>query len=156
MAAISFKSVGETQDSEKFKSSRTFELPYGIKTPVRKGEGVLFEMSVDMRDQIHDNLKNLILTNAGERLGNYAFGANLQPILTEKLSKESFDEMAMKKISASVKMFMPYIELNDFESRLGQIDEVTGAAPTFITITYNVVSIGISNKKIGIELQPIC
>ena len=156
MSAISFKSVGETQDSEKFKSSRTFELPYGIKTPIRKGDGVLFEMSVDMRDQIHDNLKNLILTNAGERIGNYAFGANIQPMLSEKLSKESFDDMAMKRIAAAVSTFMPYIELGDFESKIGKPDETVGAAPTFVTITYHVKSIGISNKKIGIELQPIC
>jgi phage baseplate assembly protein W len=155
MSAISFKSVGETQDSEKFKSSRTFELPFGIKTPIRRGDGVLFEMSTDMRDQVHDNLKNLILTNAGERLGNYNFGADLQEILSEKLSKENFDDVAMKKIANSVKAFMPYIELVNFESDIGKIDEVTGVAATIITITYNVVSVGISNKKIGIELQPI-
>jgi phage baseplate assembly protein W len=156
MSAISFKSVGETEESEKFKSSRTFELPYGIKTPIRKGNGTLFEMSMDMRDQIHDNLKNLILTNSGERLGNYNFGANLQPVLAEKLSKESFDETVMKRISASVGTFMPYIILKDFESKIGKVDEITGTAATFIVITYDVTSIGISNKKIGIELQPIC
>ena len=155
MSAISFKSVGETQDSEKFKSSRTFELPYGIKTPIRKGDGVLFEMSTDMRGQLHDNLKNLILTNAGERLGNYNFGANIRPILTEKLSKEDFDEIAMKRISTAVKAFMPYIELGNFESEIGKMDPVTGVAATIITITYSVPNIGLSNKKIGIELQPI-
>ena len=155
MSAISFKSVGETQDSEKFKSSRTLELPYGIKTPIRKGDGVLFEMSTDMRGQIHDNLKNIILTNLGERLGNYNFGANLRPLLSEKLSKEDFDESAMNRIATTVKLFMPYIELVNFESTIGKIDEITGVAATLITITYNVTSVGISNKKIEVELQPI-
>jgi len=155
MSAISFKSVGETQDSEKFKSSRTFELPYGIKTPVRKGDGELFEMSTDMRGQIHDNLKNLIFTNLGERLGNYNFGANIRPLLSEKLSQEDFDEAAMKRIATSVKNFMPYIELGDFESRVGKIDEVTGVAATLILITYSVPTAAVSNKKLEVELQPI-
>ena len=52
----------------------------------------VFKMHFNSIDQVHDNLRNLILTNNGDRLGRYNFGANLQPILTEKLSKESFDE----------------------------------------------------------------
>lgn len=155
MAVISFKSVGETETSEKFKTSRTFDLPYGIKTPLQRGLGELFLMTTDMREQVSDNLKNLILTNAGERLGNYSFGADLRSLLTENLAKDDFDLQAMTKIKNSVKFFMPYVELNDFESRKGTIDPVTGSAGTIISISYNVNSIAMSNKKIIITMLPI-
>jgi phage baseplate assembly protein W len=155
MAAISFKGVGETEDSETFKSSRTFDLPYGIKTPLEKGVGELFEMTTDMREQIADNLKNLILTNAGDRLGNYSFGANLRSILSENLAKEDFDHQAMIKIKNAVTAYMPYISLSEFEAKKGKIDPITGSASTLISLTYNVNSLGISNKKIIITIQPI-
>ena len=155
MAAISFKSVGDTSSSEKFKSSATLSLPYGVKTPLRKGAGELFEMSVDMRDQVHDNLKNLILTNAGERLGKHSFGANLRPLMSEKLAKDDFDAQAMSNIKNSVKSFMPYIELKDFESRNGPIDPVIGSAQIDVYITYSVDSIGLSNKQIIVSILPV-
>ncbi len=155
MAAISFKSVGETEDSEKFKTSRTFDSPYGIKTPLQRGIGELFLMSTDMRIQISDNLKNLILTNAGERLGNYSFGADLRSLLSENLAKDDFDLQAMTKIKNSVKYFMPYVELNDFESKKGTIDPIIGSAGTIISITYSVNSVALSNRKIVITLLPI-
>jgi len=155
MAAISFKSVGETLDSEKFKSSKTYDEPYGIKTPLQRGIGELFLMSTDMREQVSDNLKNLILTNAGERLGNYSFGADLRPLLSENLAKDDFDLQAMTKIKNSVKYFMPYVELNNFESKKGTIDPIIGSAETIISISYSVNSIALSNRKIVIILLPI-
>lgn len=155
MAVISFKSVGDTQDSEKFKSSRALDLPYGIKTPLSRGRGVIFKMTTDMRDQVHDNLKNLILTNSGERLGNFTIGANINSLLTENLASDSFDLRAMTKIKNSVKLYMPYVELKDFESKKGDIDPLTGTASVIIIITYNVNSIAISNKRLAVTILPV-
>ena len=55
MAAISFKSVGETEDSEKFKTSRTFDSPYGIKTPLQRGivkTGLFIELPIGVEAQV--------------------------------------------------------------------------------------------------------
>ena len=113
---------------------------------------------IDLRKELNipHTLKELIEDNSRlEEMSKMALkdpstGGN--PI---KLSQEDFDEAAMKRIATSVKNFMPYIELGDFESRVGKIDEVTGVAATLILITYSVPTAAVSNKKLEVELQPI-
>lgn len=155
MASYNFKNVGIERNSDELKTSRTFESPYGIKTPLRKGEGMLFEMSSDFIKQINDNLSNLIKTNYGERLGAYSIGANIRPLLTEKLSEDDFAEAVMTRIKTSVSKSMPYIELSDFEYKMGRIDEITGAAPALLTLTYSIRSVNIINKKLSVIVQPV-
>ena len=88
--AISFKDVGVKgfRQEEVLSRNRTV-VPIGIKTPVEPdpADQGLFLMHTDIKAQIADNLRNLILTNWGERLGNYFFGANLRPILVDFSSK---------------------------------------------------------------------
>lgn len=155
MASYSFKNVGIEKDSDELKSSRTLESPYGIKTPLRPGVGMLFEMSDDFRKQINDNLTNLIKTNHGERLGAYTTGANIRPLLTEKLSEDDFAEVVMSRIKTAVSRSMPYIELSDFEYKMGKIDEITGAASALLTLTYSIRSLNVINKKLSVIVQPV-
>lgn len=155
MASYNFKNVGIERNSNELKTSRTFESHYGIKTPLSPGEGMLFEMSNDFRKQISDNLANLIKTNNGERLGSYNIGANIRPLLTEKLAEEDFAEVVMTRIKTAVSSSMPYIELSDFEYNMGKIDKITGAASVLLTLTYSIRSVNIINKKLSVIVQPV-
>jgi len=155
MASYNFKNVGIERNSSELKTSRTFESSYGIKTPLSKGEGMLFEMSSDFRKQINDNLSNLIKTNSGERLGSYTIGANIRPLLTEKLSEDDFAEAVMTRIKSAVSKSMAYVELSDFEYTMGKIDDTTGAASALLTLTYSIRSINIINKKLSVIVQPV-
>jgi hypothetical protein len=155
MAVYDFKNVGIERNSDELKTSRTFESPYGIKTPLRKGAGMLFEMSNDFKNQINDNLANLIKTNHGERLGAYSIGANIRPLLTEKLSEDDFAEVVMIRIKSAVSNSMPYIELSDFEYKMGKIDEVTGSASALLTLTYSISSVNLIDKKLSVIVQPV-
>ena len=155
MASYNFKNVGTKTSSDELKTSRTLESPYGIKTPLRSGDGMLFEMTNDFRRQIDDNLTNLIKTNNGERLGAYNVGANIRPLLTEKLSEDAFAEVVMTRIKAAVSKSMPYVELSDFEYAMGKIDEVTGAAPALLTLIYSIRSVNIIDKKLSVIVQPV-
>ena len=116
---------------------------------------MLFEMSNDFRKQINDNLSNLIKTNHGERLGAYTVGANIRPLLTEKLSEDDFAEVVMARIKTAVSRSMPYIELSDFEYKMGKIDEITGAASALLTLTYSIRSLNVINKKLSVVVQPV-
>jgi phage baseplate assembly protein W len=155
VASYNFKNVGIERNSNELKTSRTFESHYGIKTPLTKGEGMLFEMSSDFRKQINDNLANLIKTNNGERLGSYNIGANIRPLLTENLAEDDFAEVVMTRIKTAVSSSMPYVELSDFEYNMGKIDIITGAAPVLITLTYSIRSVNIINKKLSVIVQPV-
>lgn len=139
--------------------------PVGIKTPLQKGTGRdgIFQMTYNPGSQLEDNLKNLILTNHGERLGNFTYGANLKPLTLEISSQEDFEQKAMESIFAAVRSFMPYVELNTFstdpedfsafESETGP-DAGIGSGLTKITmkLKYSVPQMRIAERGLIISL----
>ena len=118
-----FQSVGELEEvlqeiQERRNSQEERGLPVSIKTPMEFAEhsGDLFEMHNDQIAAVRDNLRNLIATNHGERLGHYDFGANLISMLHE-LGSEDGDRVAMALISKSVSKYMPFITLEGYEAK---------------------------------------
>ena len=155
MANRSFKSVGDRVTDRKF--NKSFDpIPFGIKTPLRFGTGRsgLFDMNFGLIDQVHDNLKNLLLTNHGERLGHYQFGANLRELTTERLSHEDFDNEAMLRIREAVKKYMPFINLDSFESSFRDPPDTDSVAQVSIKVFYSIPKLQI--QIMGIEVILYC
>lgn len=120
----SFKSVGRPVElAKKLVRDGPERPPVGIKTPVTLSQtGKSFvEMHNNFPDQIHDNLTNLILTNHGERLGLPDFGANLSE-LTFEMQEESTQSIAMNRVSAAVRKYMPYVSLETFSPIVENFD----------------------------------
>ena len=94
--------------------------PLGIKTPLEKGSKTgetLFKMHFDIKDQIRDNLKNLIMTQKGERLGFPDFGTNLRQIYSNaSISNEEILDRASNQIKEVVSKYIPNIRLINFYS----------------------------------------
>ena len=118
--SVSFKNVGLiAADKKRLDRSTEFtKFPMGIKTPMEIGGAFAspVKMHERMIDQITDNFRNLIMTNYGERLGRYDFGANLLPLTFEYAAKDDFDQNAMMRIKSAVDRFMPFVDLDTFES----------------------------------------
>jgi|13_taG_2_1085334.scaffolds.fasta_scaffold00259_9 phage baseplate assembly protein W len=98
--------------------------PIGIKTPLEKGnrqEETLFKMHFDVLSQVEDNLKNLIMTQKGERLGFPDYGTQLKEIYSDNtLTDDEIVNLASEQIKEVVKKYMPSIDLADFySSKLG-------------------------------------
>lgn len=155
MATYAFKSVGKTEEQVKAETLIASQIPYGIKTPLRLGvKDGIFQMNYSLADQFHDNLRNLLLTNWGERLGFYRFGANLLPLTTEFSSLDDFDNQAIQRIRDAVDTWMPFIELEDFASEVDrQENKSTGIIK--ITITYNIPALQVIKKGLQIILYVI-
>jgi phage baseplate assembly protein W len=155
MALYSFKSVGKTQDQSVTEKVVSSPVPFGIKTPLQLGssEGIL-AMNFSLGDQFSDNLRNLLLTNWGERVGLYQFGANLKPLTTEYVSQDDFDSQAIVRIKDAVEKWMPFIELEDFTSRVDR-NENRNTAIIKIDITYNIPALNVSRKGLQIVLYVI-
>jgi phage baseplate assembly protein W len=153
-AEICFKSCG-TQVGDPSLLKTVDPKPYGIKTPVQLGEGRsgIFQMHFNPVEQIDDNLKNLILTNSGERLGNYGYGANLRPLVAEVSAREDFDAMAMDSISRAVQKYMPFVELSTFSSDFGGTDGATpggqDGVPLSMTRVDLLVKFSVPKLRIG-------
>lgn len=154
MALLSFKNVGirEFQPQNVLTTPQS-ATPIGIKTPAMlgdNGEGIL-AMHTNIQDVVHDNFRNLLLTNHGERLIQFDLGANLRPLVAEFSSKDDFDGEAMIRINTAVAKWMPFITLIGFDSRPEFIDtRFTGRI--VILVVYSVPQLGIAEKALELLL----
>ena len=145
----SFKSVGQTQEDFDSQQQKTIAVnPIGILTPVSFAQsgGTLFSMSFDVKEQIRDNLKNLLLTNKGERLMLNDFGVNLLPLVTE-YSNEDVVSSAISRISVAVQKYMPFLDLENFEIRNESSTNGTTIG-IVVRVTYGVPAIGVTNQAV--------
>jgi len=155
MATYSFKSVGKTQEQQKEEALKKSLIPYGIKTPLKiSGTDGILEMNYSLADQFADNLRNLLLTNWGERLGLYNFGANLRPLTMEFVSQDDFDTEAIARIKGAVEKWMPFIDLEDFSSTVDRMEN-KNTAIIKISITYNIPQLNVKKKGLQLVLYVI-
>lgn len=113
-SSISFKSVGKSATTVRSEAQAARQtVPIGIKTPLRRGAAQLFETNSDLFEQLRDNLRNLILTNHGERLCLFDFGANLNELSLERTSRQDHDSEVAARIAAAVEKWMPYVALDE-------------------------------------------
>ena len=155
MTQFSFKSVGRTSVQKIEEVIETSRTPFGIKTPLRYGgQDGLFEMTYSLVDQVNDNLRNLLLTNWGERVALYDFGANLRPLTTEYTTQDDFDNAAFDRIKAAVERWMPYVSLDSYESSVERRPNLaTGIVR--LAITYDVNALSVKGKKLELSLYII-
>ena len=137
-----FNSVGITeQRRDEIINSKPRARPIGIKTPMRLSEeqGSVFSMHTRQSDQVRDNFINMLMTNHGERLWLYDYGANLTPLAFE-LGSDDFDNAALSRISATTRKYMPFIELSTFEV-VRQQSETGDLAKVAVRVGFTVPSL---------------
>lgn len=159
MATYSFKSSGLQSRRKVLDRIDQITLrPIGIKTPLefsKKSQDSLFAMHYDVPKQVHDNLRNLLLTNPGERLGRHDFGAGLREMTMEMLSSEDFEHLVMMRIKNTVEKYMPFIDLDDFtiENINGEpYANQTSMSNVTVIITYNIPKLSILRRKLQLNL----
>ena len=154
----SFKSVGKTQADLVNEPGRVIEneIPIGFRTPLQFEDETngLFVMHKNLLNQVADNLKNLILTNSGERLIQSGLGANILPLAFE-LTNEDVDAQIMARIRANVVIFMPYVKLVDFRPFRQKNDDPEHHAKLGFILTFNAPSISDETKAIEIFLDAV-
>ena len=152
MAQLSFKDVG-IQNGEATVATQAISLPIGFKTPLELDteKNSIFKMHYKLGDQLSDNLRNLILTNKGERLGFYDFGANLRPLLTEFANKEAFDQEAMRRIKTTCSTYLPFVELIGYESKADRVNNVSTGIIKLL-IAYRVPAAGLQETLMEVDM----
>lgn len=150
-----FKSVGQTltkyKQDNRLEKSDIQVTPVGIKTPVQlstNGEGLL-QMHYNLGDQLKDNFRNLLLTNHGERLGFYDYGANLKELVFE-LGQENFDGLAIMRIKNAVEKYMPFIALGTFEPFNKKDETSQELAAVGVKIGYSIPAAQIFDQQIEV------
>lgn len=86
----------------------------GVVLPVRLGQSGMFDQSTSIIQQVRSNLKNLILTKKGERVGQPELGCDIWKILFDPISEDTLD-LARDSVISAVDRWLPFIEITDFE-----------------------------------------
>ena len=134
--SITFKGVGQTIEQVRQENRIEFQTPrpIGIKTPLEEGQDEgLFRAHFTIEKTIADNLRNLLLTNHGERIGRYDFGANLRSLVFQ-YGEPGFEDAVVNNIQAAVDKYLPFCNLSAVEIAQGR-----STAPGITSIVLKVV-----------------
>lgn len=149
-----FSSVGESKEDFDAQSRKTNEdrlqKPIGIKVPVEFGDNGLLKMHTDIEKNIADNFRNMLMTNNGERVGMYDFGANLTELAFE-LGTDRFDTEAIRRIRKTTEKYMPFIQLSTFEPLVDRRDNKV-IAKVGVRVTYKVTAISQNERVIEVVI----
>jgi phage baseplate assembly protein W len=147
-----FSSVGELkEDLDKSRSQSAADRnqrPIGIKLPLSFGSDSdgLLSMHYDIDSALSDNFRNMIMTNHGERLGLYDFGADLAELAFE-LGTDEFDSEAIRRVRRTTEKYMPFIQLLTFEPLVDRNDNKE-VAKVGVRITYRVSALSQKDRVI--------
>ena len=163
MAPFKYKSSGTRKDDRVNKSDERVSLTnqtIGIKTPLTNFNGdQIFDMHTDFIKQLKDNLKNLLLTNRGERLVLFNYGTNLNDLVFDYSSKEDFEQEIEKRIIESVNREIPAINITEVSIVKPTADEKfdlnkKGLAGINVRVVFDVPRARITNQGIEVRINP--
>lgn len=149
---VSFKSSGILSDSNIF-NKKINKKPAGISTPVSFSElnEENFKLHISAADQIKDNFRNLVLTNKGERLGNYDYGSDLRKFVSEISNIANFESSIMENILHATQKFMPMVDLESFNAEYND-DTEQELKNIIVTIAYNIPIMNVFDQKLDVTL----
>jgi phage baseplate assembly protein W len=165
MTNFKFKSSGKKFGSKNTTSSEIEsiieerKIPLGIAMPLRLAQdnkSTLYTMNFDQVEQIRQNLKNLLLTSPGERLGRYDLGAGLRNITFEMITQNNnFESRIMELMQSSVERYMPYVVLKTLTSENIRIETASVNRPLaklILEVNFDIPLLNAKNQKIMLVL----
>lgn len=158
---FNFKSSGIKVDDSKFKESdpESKLRPIGIKTPLEPGRGrtELYKMHEDPLEVIADNLKNLVQTNMGERLGRFDIGCNFKSLLFDRnaQNESEYQKSAISSLNEQVRRYLPLVTIDDVSfSPIEKTDytDKTSLSKVKVNIVFSVARLRRFRNKLEVIL----
>ena len=87
----------------------------GVSLPFTVGNNGFFAVTYTTKEQIKSDLKNLILTNRGERLMQPEFGCNLRQAIFEQIDEGGVYEFIQTEIETSIQRWLPFVIVNNID-----------------------------------------
>ena len=107
----------------------------GLKFPLDYGRDGFFSRTKTALEQAKHNIKNLLLTQKGERLGNPTFGSDLHKVLFEMEGGE-LESNIEEAIRSAISEFLPFINVENVESTFSSTNK--NAINVRIKFTLNI------------------
>ncbi len=87
----------------------------GIQIPMTNSQYGYFNPSTITFDQIKTNIRNLVLTNKGERYMHPDFGCDIYRILFEPIMIEDIKEKIKINITKQMNFWLPHVIIDDIQ-----------------------------------------
>ena len=105
-----------------------------------------------------DNFRNLLMTNHGERLGKFDFGANLNSVVFEYSNSPNFEQLVSDAVINTTQKFIPAISITGVSTAITDISEKNdlnklGLAKVTIRVEYIIPKFKSPNLAIEIDLN---
>lgn len=120
--------------------------PLGLTFPVKLGNRGYFETTTDVKTQIKTNLRSLLMTRRGERLGNPSFGCDLHSYVFNPLTDETISNIR-GTIETAIQTWLPFITIKDMK-----IDKDEDKNTIFISIVFEFILGTIITDSILLEI----
>ena len=91
---------------------RDDDIYVGIGFPLDHNVQGFFRKTKTIREQTKSNIRNLLLTEKGERLFQPNFGSNLKSLLFEQITPEKIEDIE-NDIRESIGTWLPYVSINE-------------------------------------------
>ena len=91
----------------------TQDKSVGLSLPIGGANNGYFAVNYTTKNQIKSNLKNLILTEPGERVGNPNFGTPLRKFIFEPYVNGIFENKIEEAITNAINTYLPYVSILD-------------------------------------------
>ena len=90
------------------------DITIGLQLPLGTHANGVFKQTQTLLEQTKSNIKNLLLTVKGERLGNPNFGSNLLNVVFEQVREDAEDQIDAA-IRDSISEFLPHVIVKSIE-----------------------------------------
>ena len=123
-------STFDIDNNDDFYIGVQFPLSYG-------GTYGFFNRSKTLFEQVKSNIRNLILTNLGERIFQPELGSNVQSIIFENITNDLISDVrdrAEESIRESISEWLPYVILNE----VNVFQDENNPNKVFLQIEYSI------------------
>jgi len=100
---------------------RDDDIYVGIRFPLDHSPEGFFYKTKTIREQVKSNIRNLLLTEKGERVFQPNFGSNLKSLLFEQITPISLENVE-NDIRESLSTWLPYVNVNDLVVAQDNVD----------------------------------
>jgi|TARA_A100001015_G_scaffold319188_1_gene441322 phage baseplate assembly protein W len=97
-----------------------------------------YRLTKNLKENVQQNFKNLMLTNPGERVMLPNFGAGIRQLLFEPISEDLFSQVR-SRIFNQVRTYMPFVNIEDVFINTMSERQDFGPNEVQISIVYNIL-----------------
>ena len=128
----------DTSTTGSFNEDRDENIFIGLDLPIRKSEGVdgYFASTSTTIDAVKNNIRNLLLTNRGERFLQPNIGLNLRRYAFEQFTTDLEDSIKLE-ISDSVRSWLPFVDIQEITVNMNEQDSI-GKNKLNIYVSFNI------------------